>query len=830
MDQRMTDSILERLLSVLLVAVGAAGLMSVGLRAQEKQPGEVARPVHRCGKAEAAARLTSAQPEARPSKAYLETMEQTDVQHYMLDIEVANLDPDNNTCTITGSNTMTIQSKSSSLTQFTFRLREQFNITSAVVNGSTPVSVSTESISTRVATLDRTYAMDEVFDLTIEYTGQTVSAAFGSIEVDTHSGGIPVVATLSEPYYAYTWWPAKDGDLYLPGDNSDKATLDFWITVADNFTVASNGVLEGVDTLADSRKRYRWSTDYPIATYLVSFSATEYNTWTSTYTYPGGTMPVEFFIYPSLDSPYYRSLWEDCIDMIGTFRSLFGEYPFVDDKYGIYNFPFGGGMEHQTMTGQGGFNEYLTAHELSHQWWGDAVTCKTWNHIWLNEGFASYAEALWAEHKAGSSGLPALKSYMAGMRYTGSGSVYVYDDEVDELWEIFNGSTSYNKGAWVVHMLRGVLGDDNFFDAIAAYRATFEGSAATTEDLQAICEDFYDGESLDWFFAEWVYGERAPSYAYGWTSTQVNGKDYLLLYVDQVQNISYQRFTMPVDIVVNGDATHVVFNDADPEHFVIPTNSTPMIVQFDPDAWILWDSVSGTGYVPGPPTIVETAPAPGAGVDYVEQTESVSVFFHTPVDASSDDFALVGETVGNVPFSTGSLTNVNPVILNLSGPLLPDMYTLTVTDGVVATGTTMSLDGEIADPLDPSSLPSGDGLAGGGSMIRFTVVSFFPLGDFDDDGDVDLNDAATFAACYTGEEGGPINPGCEPGDLDLDGDIDCDDWVLFKLVWTGPGDPPPFALCDPPIPTVSGWGLLVLTLLVLSSGAVLVRHRHMVSV
>jgi len=795
MNQRTAEPVRRGMLHMLFAALGMTTALTTGVTAQDKDRGEDLRPAHRCGKAAAAARLMHTDLEALPSKAYLEVMEDTDVQHYMLDIEITDINPAGNTCTITGSNTMTIQSKSESLTQFTFRLREQFDITSAVINGSTPVSVSIASISTRVVTLDRAYGMDEVFDLTIEYTGPTVSAAFGSIEVDTHSGGIPVVATLSEPYYAYTWWPAKDGDLYLAGNNTDKATLDFWVTVADNFTVAANGILEDTETLPGNRKRFRWSSDYPIATYLVAFGVTEYNTWTATYTYPGGTMPVEFFIYPSLDSGYYRSQWEMCIDMLAVFRPLFGEYPFINEKYGIYNFPFGGGMEHQTITGQGGFSEWLTAHELAHQWWGDEVTCKTWNHIWLQEGFASYAEALWVEHKADSSGLPALKSYMAGMRYTGGGSVYVYDDEVDELWEIFNGNTSYDKGAWVYHMLRHVLGDQDFFDAVATYRATYAGSAATTEDLQAICEAYY-GESLEWFFQQWIYGERAPSYTYAWTSAEVNGQDYLALYLNQAQDSSYQRFTMPIDIVVDG-VTHMVFNDADAEHYVIPTASAPADVQVDPDAWVLWGSVSGTSFVPGPPKIVETEPAPGASVDYGELTDVVNIFFHKPVDAAPGDFSIVGDSTGHVSFTAGGLTNVNPVILNLDAPLLPDTYTLTVGDGIVELDRGLTLDGEIADAVDPGSLPSGDGLAGGDAVIRFTVSSSSVLGDFDGDGDVDLEDAAALMACFTGEDGGPVEPGCLPGDIDEDNDIDCADWAAFKIFWTGPDTYPPFqSQCD----------------------------------
>lgn len=678
-------------------------------------------PFRGCGKAWAAAGMFQEEPVEPLSAARRETMAETDVLHYALDIEITNLNPGGNTCTITGSNVMTIQSKSSSLTQFTFRLRYQFDVTGAYIDGTTPVAVATVSTSTRVVTLDRTYGMDEVFDLTIEYTGSTVSAAFGSIEVRTHSGGIPVVATLSEPYYAYTWWPAKDGDIFLPGDNSDMATLEFAVTVPDNFTVASNGLLQGTDTLSGSRKRFRWASDYPITTYLVSFSATEYNTWTVNYNHAGGSMPVEFFIYASLDTSTNRAAWGKVVGMLPVFGSLFGEYPFINEKYGIYNFPFGGGMEHQTMTGQSGFWEYLSAHELAHQWWGNFVTCKTWNHIWLNEGFATYAEALWAENKPGSTGLYALKNYMAGERYTGPGSVYVYDDEVDELWEIFNGATSYAKGSWVVHMLRHVLGDGNFFDALAAYRAAFQHGAATTEDFQAICEVFYGGNSLTWFFQEWVYGEYVPKYDWGWDSVLIDGSRYLLLSINQTQPVSHQRFTMPIDIVADG-TTHVVFNDADTEHFVIPVTSMPTSVQFDPDDWILRSGDSQTSYAPGPPKIVKTQPAPGETVAYPNDLTRITVWFHTDVDAADVDFLLVGAATGPQAVTIAPESGTNPIKLNVATVLEPDTYTLTVFDGVTAVDSLMALDGEVADPVDSASFPSGEGQPGGHAVMEFSVA------------------------------------------------------------------------------------------------------------
>jgi hypothetical protein len=720
--------------------------------------------------------------------------------HYVLDIEVSNLDPVLNTCDIVGSNVMTIQSKSASLVEFTIRLRDQYTIPNAYVNGSTPVTVTTASETTRVVTLDRTYTMDEVFTLTIEYQGNSVylPETHSTITVDTQPDGTPVVATLSQPYFAYTWWPVKEGDVGEPGDHSDKATMEFYITAPDTFDAPCNGLLQGVEVLDDNRKRHHWASNYPVIPSLVAFAATEYNTWTAYYSHARGQMPVEFYIYPEWDNPDNRAAWEQSIVMIGTFASLFGEYPFIDEKYGIYNFPWAG-LEHQTMTAQGedggytGFGEYLTAHELAHQWWGDAISCKTWNHIWISEGFASYADVLWDENKPGG-GFELLQDQMIWrriyMQYD-DGSVYVPDDELDDLWEIFNAVTSYFKGSWVLHMLRRLLGDEAFFDALLAFRTAYEYEAANTDDFQAICEDFYEGGGLRWFFQQWIYGMGIPAYSWGWDAVQINGQHYLLLSIDQVQSTSYPRFTAPIDFGVDGTIV-TVFNNAVPEHFVIPVASEPTSLEFDPDVWLLFEDHYPSAYVPGPPTIVETSPAPGEILAYSEIVDTVTVTFHTNVNATESDISLVGTNTGPVSFTIASGSDVNPIVMNLAAPLVGGAYTLTVTGGVVAVDSGMALDGEVADPNDPGSLPSGNGIAGGNAIIQFL---FTLLGDYDGDGDVDVDDFDEFEACFTGEGGGPIPPACRAGDFDLDDDIDCDDFDDFLLVWTPPGDPPTLAQC-----------------------------------
>ncbi len=170
----------------------------------------------------------------------------------------------------------------------------------------------------------------------------------------------------------------------------------------------------------------------------------------------------------------------------------------------------------------------------------------------------------------------------------------------------------------------------------------------------------------------------------------------------------------------------MVFNDNDPEHFVVPVPAAPTTVALDPDAWILWDSVTETTYVPGPPTIVETSPAPGKAVAFEDAVNTVTVTFHTNVDVQQSHFSLVGARTGSKSFTIASTGGVNPVTLNLSGPLAIDTYTLTVTDGVTGTATGLALDGEVGDPVDPASLPSGDGVAGGYAAIEFAVFGPIP--------------------------------------------------------------------------------------------------------
>ncbi|MCC6676653.1 MAG: hypothetical protein IT436_05870 [Phycisphaerales bacterium] len=697
----------------------------------------------------------------------------TDVLHNNVDLEIIP-----STDVITGSNTMTVRSLVAGLTQFTFRLRSNYTITQLLVNGTTPVAHSSVGSYGRLVTLDRAYNAGEEFTLKIVYTGTAVSRGFGSIEFTTQ-GGQPLVHTLSEAYFAATWWPAKDADFGEAGDNADKATLELAVTAPGTMRTVCNGLLQGVDTLSGGRKKYRWRSDYPTATYLVSFSSTNYNTWTQNYTYtpPGGgtaTMPVEFNIFPGDDSPSNRQGWERCIQMMETFAPWYGLYPFVNEKYGIYQFSFGGGMEHQTNTGQGGFGESLTAHELAHQWWGDNVTCRTWNHIWLNEGFATYSEALWQEKKPGSSGAAALQSAMNN-RKPGDTDTTVYVDDVSDMNRIFYGESTYLKGGWVLHMLRGVMGDAAFFDTLQTYRNAYGGSGATTEDFRDVASSVY-GQDLAVFFDQWVYRTGAPAYAYGYQNVTIAGQPYLRLRLRQTQATTHGIggvFAMPVSVKVNysgGSQTYRILNDARSEHFVIPIPAAATSVTIDPLDYILNTGKTSETYAAGPAKIITAAPGPGSVSPAASSPEQVVIGFSANITASAPNFTVTGPS-GPVPF-TLSYDAVNfRATLAFSAALPAGDYTVSAADDITVSGGSTKLDGEIADPASAASLPSGDGLAGGGAMWTFTVEPATCAVDLNGDGVVDFADYLEFLNLYDA-----LDPAV---DFNGDGIVDFADYLEF---------------------------------------------------
>ena len=397
--------------------------------------------------------------------------------------------------------------------------------------------------------------------------------------------GLPanVGYTMSEPSDTRFWMPCFD-------EPWDKATAEIMITVPTGYVAASNGKLVQVTNHGDGTQTWHWREDHQVAPYLLCVTVSVFSVSRLPYVTAGGdTIPVEYYVWNSglfEDSSAAASYLPTVRSMIAAFAGAYGEYPF--DKYGmtaIVPFEFGG-MEHQTISTLNRYlftDEQIVAHELAHQWWGDLVTCATWEDIWLNESFATYSEAIWQESRGGKAALRRyMKDSLEQFNYLSwTGAVH---DPVGQGFNLFD-LVVYSKGAWVLHTLRGVIGDSTFFRVLHAYRSRFEGGNATTTDFIAVV-DSVTGSDYDWFFDQWIYGRGWPEYAlsYNWHP------DTLMLSLYQQQDVSRPTYTMPLTLRAyhgSESTTFLVRDSLRTQHFLLPLPTTPDSVVLDPDGWVL---------------------------------------------------------------------------------------------------------------------------------------------------------------------------------------------------------------------------------------------------
>ena len=440
-----------------------------------------------------------------------------------------------------------------------------------------------------IITLDNNFNPGDLIDITIYYHGVPVLAGgYKGLRYELHASGEPIIATLSTPYLAHYWYPCKDG----PQDKPDSMYMD--ITIPDEIVngqplmAISNGVLENVIDNGDTRT-FQWRHRYPIVTYYIMAAVSNYVHFQEIFNGTGGeSFPLDYYVFQeSLNSS--QTGVTNLPEVIQFYSDVFGPYPFREEKYGMTQLGFYGAIENQTNTITNNMSSswfYTSIHELGHMWFGDMITLANWHHCWLNEGFATYSEALWDEYKYG---FEAYKTNMSNNEYWGGGTLYLQNaaDTFNTFQSIF-----YTKGAYTVHMLRGVLGDVQFFDALLNYSQDpdFMYKNASTEDLQASFEAS-SGMDLDFFFDEWVYDERFPVYHYNYAQN-TNNDLFVVIYQAQEELFGYRPlFEMPVRIKANfiggGDTTFLVWNDEQTQQFNFSTNEAVSSVEIDPDKWIL---------------------------------------------------------------------------------------------------------------------------------------------------------------------------------------------------------------------------------------------------
>ncbi len=392
--------------------------------------------------------------------------------------------------------------------------------------------------------------------------------------------------TFTQPFGASVWFPCKQ----VLEDKID--SLHIFISIPSAYKAASNGLLTATVDIGNGYTRYEWKTRYPTAYYLVVLNIFDYEEY-NFYTHPDG-WEDSILIQNFMTSEEHISLMKNELDktngVMNLYCKLLGPYPFKEEKYGHAIWGKGFGMEHQTLTSMPYTIDFRRlSHELSHQWFGNLVTCGSWQDIWLNEGFATYFDYLalklldseWA-------GRNRIDYYHNKALEDGYGSVYVPEEDAENASRIFDYSLSYCKGAAVLQMLRWEMDNDElFWQTLQNYLREFSNKTALTTDFIRIVNET-SGENYDWFFDQWIYGNGYPTYSGTWYQEN----DTLVITVNQTASrpayTPFFKMRMPFKIYYAGGSIIIDLQQTQSnEVFHIPFSHDVYYLKIDPNNEVL---------------------------------------------------------------------------------------------------------------------------------------------------------------------------------------------------------------------------------------------------
>lgn len=449
----------------------------------------------------------------------------------------------------------------------------------------------THSSNILTVSMNRTYNVGEIATIKIYYRhiATTNDGAFY-----TYNG---MVFTDCEPQGARKWYPCWD-------DPADKATLDLTAKVPSTVKLGSNGRLQDSIALADTIW-YHWVSRDPVATYLIVMTGkVNYNldiVWWHKLSNPTDSIPIRFYWNTGENTGNLNYIKSIIGPMTTYYSQKYGEHPF--EKNGFCTTISGagftwGGMENQTLTTlcPNCWSESYVAHEFAHQWFGDMVTCATWADIFINEGFATFNEAVWKEYTGGYTAYKQQINSFASSYLSGNPGWAIYNPQWltnPDINSLFNYAITYCKGACVLHMLRYTLGDSTFFAAIKAYATdtvNFKYKSTTVSDFKDKIAQV-TGQNLDWFFNAWIYQANHPYYQCGYNITNLGGNQWRLNFLAKQTQTNTGFFPMPIEIKVTftsgPDTTVKFFNSVNNQIATFYFNRQPSTLTFDPNNQIV---------------------------------------------------------------------------------------------------------------------------------------------------------------------------------------------------------------------------------------------------
>lgn len=439
-----------------------------------------------------------------------------------------------------------------------------------------------------VVSLGSTVSKDTELALKVYYHGEPVPASGGfggGLYIDPGEGAVTYAC--NAPWGAKHWFPCQDNP-------ADKASMEMIVIVPEGYEVISNGKLNSADRTGPYWT-FHWQEAHPIATYLIVFAASaNYALTQDTAWIDDNLLVIENWVLCK-DSAEVTPKLMVATEILEYFSSLFYPYPFADEKYAQVHFSLRGAMENQTCTHinthiDWGDWDVIVAHELSHSWWGNSTTCRQLKHMWLNEGFATYCEALWIEHRDGADAYQQYYEDDIAAVYLRKFAAH-QNPILDPPWSQIYSALTYEKPACVLHMLRRLVGDDDFFTILRTYGQRYQDSTALSEDFEAVVDEV-TGVDFSWFFNQWLRSPGHPEYLVTWDSEPVDDSVRVILHLQQTQEWPPEVpvFRMPVEfgLVSGTDTSFVTFIDSlVDQSFEVVRDIAPDDVVFDPHGNLL---------------------------------------------------------------------------------------------------------------------------------------------------------------------------------------------------------------------------------------------------
>jgi len=383
------------------------------------------------------------------------------------------------------------------------------------------------------------------------------------------------------PDLAHQWLPTIDHPY-------DKASSEFVITAPSRYQVVANGVLVEQADLGDGRRVTHWKQSAPIATWLDNIAVAQF---VSRHFGAAAGVALETWVFPQDRDKGIATFEEPTRQAIEFYSDRIGPYPYeklAQVQNGNAN---SGAMEHASaifygqnaVSGVPAFG--LVAHETAHQWFGDSVTEKDWDDVWLSEGFATYFALLCTEHYQGRDAFVAgLKRSRATIFTTEKRLVGVAVVQ-DKEWKGIPNGVVYQKGAWTLHMLRGVLGIEKFWAGIREYYRRYRDSNASSDDFRKVMEET-SATDLGWFFGQWLYRPGSPAVEGGWRYNAVSGK----LEIELAQTQAGEAYRLPMEVGLPAGRSEKIEMTRKRQRFEIAVAEAPAAVELDPNTWVLMDA------------------------------------------------------------------------------------------------------------------------------------------------------------------------------------------------------------------------------------------------